>query len=51
MFGEERLIEAFTHHAGMCARDIIHGILDSVYRFTDYSIQDDDMTLVCIRKV
>ncbi len=50
MYGEERLVAAFELAQGMSARDIIHSIVGTVYEFTDYNEQEDDITAICIRK-
>lgn len=50
MYGEDRLAEILKENNEAKSRDIIFIILDDVYRFIDYQPQQDDMTLLCIRK-
>jgi len=48
-YGEERLQDVFIDSIENPSIDIIHSILDSLYTFTDYALQDDDITIVCIK--
>lgn len=50
MFGEDRLLELFNELQGNNARDIVHSVIGSVYEFTEYGDQKDDITLLCIQK-
>ena len=50
MYDEERLIDIYVENADKSALDIIYSILDSVYQFSNFSKQHDDITLVCIKK-
>jgi serine phosphatase RsbU (regulator of sigma subunit)/DNA-binding response OmpR family regulator len=50
MFGEERLLEAFKRAQGQPSRDILHSIVGSMYEFTQYCEQMDDITAICIRR-
>ncbi len=50
-FGEEMLEEIFTEHMTSHPKDIIHMMISSVYEFTDYTEQEDDITAICIKKI
>jgi len=50
MYGEDRLLELFCELRGNSARDIVHSVIGSVYEFTEYGDQEDDITLLCIQK-
>ena len=50
MYGEERLLDNFTSLRGANSRDIIHTIIGTVYEYTEYGDQEDDITLICIRR-
>ena len=50
MYGEERLMDNFIKAQKLSSRNLIHSILGTVYEFIDYSDQDDDITVICIRK-
>lgn len=50
MYGEERLIQTVKKNANHSARDIQSAILDSVSRYTEENIQEDDITLVVIKR-
>jgi serine phosphatase RsbU (regulator of sigma subunit) len=50
MFGEERVRTSFLENVSSPSRDIVHSILGSIYEFTGYSLQEDDITLICIKK-
>ena len=49
-FGEEKLEEIFTENMNCQPKEIIHMVISSVYEFTDYAEQEDDITAICIRK-
>ncbi len=51
MFGEERLINAMINADKSDSNSIILDVLSSLYEFTDYSIQEDDITIICIKKL
>jgi len=50
MYGEEKLMQIFSENINLPANDIIHFIISSVYEFTDYGDQEDDITAICIKK-
>jgi len=50
MYGEERLKNKFIESQSLSCRDLIHSILGSLYEFTEYSEQEDDITIICMRK-
>ncbi len=50
MYGEKRLINNFKKVQNMSSRNIIHSIIGSLYEFTDYTDQEDDITAICIRR-
>jgi len=50
MFGEQRIEEQFIEGQGHSSRDIIHTIIGSLYEFTEYADQEDDITIICIRR-
>jgi serine phosphatase RsbU (regulator of sigma subunit)/DNA-binding response OmpR family regulator len=49
-FGEERLDDIFTEYMNHHPKELIHMVIGSVYEFTDYSEQEDDITAICIKK-
>jgi sigma-B regulation protein RsbU (phosphoserine phosphatase) len=50
MFGRTRLGERFIAVAGETSREIIHGLLENVFEFSDFSSLEDDMTMICIKR-
>ena len=50
MYGEERLIENFIENQNFAPIDMIRFIISSVYEFSDYEDQNDDITAICIQK-
>ncbi len=50
MFELNRLSEALLECVGEKSNDIILHILHEIYDFTEYMGQEDDMTLVCIKR-
>ncbi len=50
MYGETRLKDNLQENASYASRDIIHSVIGSLYEFTEYSDQDDDITVICIKK-
>jgi len=51
MYEKSRLNDKFMEMAGFPSIDIIHSIIESVYAFTGYSPQQDDITIVSIKKL
>ena len=49
MFGEERLCDLVAENCGYASTDILHFVISSVYEYTDYQDQVDDITAVCIK--
>lgn len=49
MYGEERLRDSFIEARELPSRDILHAVIGSVYEFTDYGEQKDDITAICIK--
>ncbi len=50
MYGVDRLRGSFLENQGYQSRDIIHLIVSTVYEFTDYKDQEDDITAICFKK-
>ncbi len=50
MFGLERLRESLLRATDLGATEIIHHCLGDLYEFNGYRPQNDDITLICIRK-
>lgn len=51
MYGDERLRDVFSSHVKSSSREIVLAIIDDVYRFTNYAPQNDDITVVCVKKI
>ncbi len=49
-YGEERLAENLLHAAGNTSVEIIHGITQDIYEFSNYSPLDNDVILVGIKR-
>lgn len=50
MYGEERLMRNIVEAREYSSRDMLHAVIGSMYEFTDYCDQKDDITAICIRK-
>ncbi|MBN1533940.1 MAG: fused response regulator/phosphatase [Spirochaetes bacterium] len=50
MFGIERLGDIVAENREYPSRDILHFVISSVYEFSDYQDQKDDITAVCIKR-
>lgn len=50
LYGEDRLVEVFLGSAGLPAQDITRTIVSSVNEFSGYATQEDDITMICIKK-
>ncbi len=50
MYGEQRLLKTFLSLQENTCRDIIHSIIGSLYEFMEYADQEDDITIICIKK-
>ncbi len=51
MFGTKRLSDILMEQNSYSSRDILHFVISSVYEYTDYRDQDDDITAVCIKRM
>lgn len=49
-YGQERLMKNFVDNIGEPSQDIIQSIIGSVYEFSGYAQQLDDITMICIKK-
>jgi sigma-B regulation protein RsbU (phosphoserine phosphatase) len=49
LFGDERLAEAVTRHAGLSAGEMLDGIIEDMAAFTAGAPQSDDLTLAILR--
>jgi len=50
MFGFDRLKDAIVESKDRLSSDIIHSVIGSVFEYTEYADQDDDMTAICIKR-
>ncbi|HSV98017.1 MAG TPA: SpoIIE family protein phosphatase [Spirochaetota bacterium] len=50
LFGEDRLAQVFLESASLSSRDIVRTIASSVNEFSGYGVQEDDITMICIKK-
>ncbi len=50
MYGEDRLRQNFLQYVNESSIDIVHSIVGSFYEYTSYSWQEDDLTIICIKK-
>lgn len=50
MYGLKNVIESLKKTAGMNSLEILHHCLGDFYEFNGYRPQNDDITLICIRK-
>lgn len=51
MFGEESLYELFSENIEKPSMDIVHTILGTIYEHTGYSSLQDDITMICIKRI
>jgi sigma-B regulation protein RsbU (phosphoserine phosphatase) len=51
MYDSEKLEQVYTDFASLPSIEIVHSIIDSVFSFTDYSEQEDDITVLCLKKL
>lgn len=51
LYGEERLKENIITYAHENPGELLHSICGSMYEFTGYAPLEDDVTLICIKKV
>ncbi len=50
MYGPERLEENFKKNVDQSSIDLVHSMVGSFYEYTNYSWQEDDLTIICIKK-
>ena len=50
MYGVNRLIESLNGTGNFTSSEILHHALGSLYEFNGYRPQNDDITLICIKK-
>ncbi len=50
LFGEERLAEVFKQNITGNSDEVVFSIIDAVYEFTDYTNQEDDISIICINR-
>ncbi|MCK4342239.1 MAG: SpoIIE family protein phosphatase [Phycisphaerae bacterium] len=50
LFGEERVIEFFQHHADLPLEELIDGLHNEIRRFSHDAPQEDDLTAVLVRR-
>ena len=50
MYGPHRLQENFKNYVEQSSIDIVHSMVGSFYEYTNYSWQEDDLTIICIKK-
>jgi serine phosphatase RsbU (regulator of sigma subunit) len=50
VYGESRIGEKIIELKDETAMDIIHGLIDSLYEFSNYSSNIEDIILICIKK-
>jgi len=51
LYGEERLQKTFLENSRLPAQEITRAIVDSVAEFSGYSVQEDDITMICVKKL
>jgi len=51
MYGVNRLIESLNNTESFSSSEILHHALGSLYEFNGYRPQNDDITLICIKKL
>ena len=49
LLGDERLLELFTEYWHLPAREIVHHLIEEVYRFSESRTLYDDLTLVVLK--
>ncbi len=50
MYGEEMLLRNVMEDIHLSSIDVVHSVVGSVFEFTDYASQDDDITIICIKR-
>ncbi len=51
MYGLNRVIDSLKNTGGMTSTEIVHHSLGDFYEFNGYRPQNDDITLICIKKI
>ncbi|HDP80079.1 MAG TPA: fused response regulator/phosphatase [Spirochaetes bacterium] len=51
LYGDNRLIENFMDNVELPSRDILHSIIGTVYEYTGFGKQEDDITMICVKKL
>ena len=51
LYGDERLKNNIMAFSGEPVMDMLHSICGSMYEFTGYAPLEDDVTLICIKKI
>jgi len=51
LYGEERLVKVFLDNAPLPAQEITRAVVSSVAEFSGYSVQEDDITMICVKKI
>ncbi len=49
LFGEDRLVQVFFDSASLSSQDVMRTIVSSVNEFSGYGVQEDDITMICIK--
>jgi serine phosphatase RsbU (regulator of sigma subunit) len=50
LFGDSGILQSFKENSETSAMDTVHGMVQSIYEFTNYSKLEDDIILICIKK-
>ena len=51
LFGEERLVGVFLENVAVSSQEITRAIVNSVNEFSGYAVQEDDITMICIKRL
>jgi serine phosphatase RsbU (regulator of sigma subunit) len=51
MYGEDRLFSFFQSNITRPSMDIVHTLLGTVYEYTGYQSMQDDVTVICIKRI
>jgi len=51
LFGEERLVGVFLENVAVSSQEIARAIVNSVNEFSGYAVQEDDITMICIKRL
>ncbi len=50
LYGEERLLQQFGMNANLPSKDLLHTLVGTMYEFSGFGMQMDDVTMICIKK-